>query len=53
MAEGTGIDMEEGNATQRELPTKPPAVVLALEDSGDAKIWSLKGSFVYSSACMI
>ncbi len=37
-AEGTGIDLEDGNAAPRELPIKAPTVVLALEDSGDAQM---------------
>jgi hypothetical protein len=38
-AEGTGIDMEEGSSDRQEQPLRPPAVVLALEDTGYPQKW--------------
>ena len=33
-AEGTGIDLEEGAATEHEAASRAPTVLLALEDTG-------------------
>ena len=33
-AEGTGIDLEEGAATEHEATSRAPTVLLALEDTG-------------------
>jgi hypothetical protein len=33
-AEGTGIDLDEGHAASHEHPVRPPAALLALEETG-------------------
>ncbi|BDA41730.1 Condensin-2 complex subunit H2 [Coccomyxa sp. Obi] len=45
LQEGTGIDLEDGNAAPRELPIKAPTVVLALEDSGHGESDGGAGSY--------